>query len=101
MRNAVNKGRNQVDAAALSRELQTQIAGEVRFDTGSRALYATDLSIYREVPIGVVIPRDTDDVIAAVEICRKYQAPLLGRGCGTSLAGQTCNFAVVLDFPST
>lgn len=86
------------DVRALSAELKGALAGEVRFDTGSRALYATDLSIYRQVPIGVVIPRDVDDVIAAVEICRKYHAPLVSRGCGTSLAGQTCNTAVVLDF---
>ena len=55
---------------------------------GSRALYATDLSIYRQVPIGVVIPRDVDDVIATVAACRERGVPILGRGCGTSLAGQ-------------
>jgi FAD/FMN-containing dehydrogenase len=70
----------------------------VRFDRGSRALYATDASNYRQVPIGVVLPRDTDDVLAAVEACRRHGAPLLGRGAGTSLAGQACNVAVVLDF---
>jgi FAD/FMN-containing dehydrogenase/Fe-S oxidoreductase len=74
------------------------VRGEVRFDPGSRALYATDLSAYRQVPIGVVLPRDADDVIAAVEACRAHGAPVLGRGGGTSLGGQTCNVAVVIDF---
>jgi FAD/FMN-containing dehydrogenase/Fe-S oxidoreductase len=70
----------------------------VRFDRGSRALYATDASNYRQVPIGLVIPRDGADVVAAVAACRKFGAPVLSRGAGTSLAGQCCNVAVVLDF---
>ncbi|MEA2559981.1 MAG: hypothetical protein QOH06_1485 [Acidobacteriota bacterium] len=83
---------------SLEADLHRALRGEVRFDAGSRALYATDASNYRQVPIGVVLPRDTDDVLAAVEICRRHGAPLLGRGAGTSLAGQACNVAVVLDF---
>ncbi|HEX6861859.1 MAG TPA: FAD-binding oxidoreductase, partial [Thermoanaerobaculia bacterium] len=83
---------------ALEADLRRAVRGEVRFDAGSRALYATDASNYRQVPIGVVLPRDTDDVLAAVEVCRRHGAPLLGRGAGTSLAGQACNVAVVLDF---
>src|SRR5436309_8436193 len=86
------------DAGALETELKREIAGEVRFDTGSRALYATDASNYRQAPIGVVLPRDAADVEAAVAACRRHGAPLLGRGGGTSLAGQACNTAVVLDF---
>jgi FAD/FMN-containing dehydrogenase/Fe-S oxidoreductase len=86
------------DFAALAKELAATVRGEVRFDPGSRALYATDLSAYRQVPIGVVIPRDADDVAAAVEVCRAHDAPVLGRGAGTSLGGQTCNVAVVIDF---
>jgi FAD/FMN-containing dehydrogenase/Fe-S oxidoreductase len=86
-----------VDAQALARELRVGISGEVRFDAGSRALYATDGSNYRQVPIGVVIPKNTDDVIQTVALCRHYHAPLLSRGGGTSLAGQTCNTAVVID----
>src|SRR2546430_9772420 len=86
-----------VDAEALASELRKRVSGEVRFDAGSRALYATDASNYRQVPIGVVIPRDTDDVIITVEIARNFGAPLLARGGGTSLAGQCCNVAVVLD----
>lgn len=82
----------------LSAELRSKIRGEVRFDDGSRALYATDLSAYRQVPIGVVIPCDIEDVVETVAACRRYEAPILGRGCGTSLAGQCCNVAVVIDF---
>jgi FAD/FMN-containing dehydrogenase/Fe-S oxidoreductase len=69
----------------------------VRFSAGDRALYATDASNYRQVPVGVVVPRDVDDLVAAVEVCRSHDAPLLPRGAGTSLAGQCCNVAVVLD----
>src|SRR5213083_1667717 len=87
-----------VDAAALSAALQRAIEGEVRFDDGSRALYATDASNYRQLPIGVVIPRDADDVAAAFAVCRELGAPILPRGGGTSLAGQCCNVAVILDF---
>ena len=82
----------------LEHELRRAVRGEVRFDRGSRALYATDASNYRQVPIGIVIPRDEDDVRAAVAVCRSFDAPILARGSGTSLAGQSCNVAVVLDF---
>jgi FAD/FMN-containing dehydrogenase/Fe-S oxidoreductase len=85
------------DTAALMNELQTRIGGEVRFDDGSRALYATDGSNYRQAPIGVVIPRDVDDAVQTVAICHHYGVPLLPRGGGTSLAGQCCNVAVVMD----
>src|SRR5882757_182507 len=85
-------------AAELEAELKRKVRGEVRFDRGSRALYATDASNYRQVPIGLVIPHDVDDVIAAVDACRKYGAPILPRGAGTSLAGQCCNTAVIFDF---
>ncbi len=88
----------QVDAVGLAEALGRRIGGEVRFDRGSRALYATDGSNYRQVPIGVVLPRDADEVLAAVELCREFGAPLLCRGGGTSLAGQCCNVAVILDF---
>jgi FAD/FMN-containing dehydrogenase/Fe-S oxidoreductase len=82
----------------LERALTESVRGEVRFDRGSRALYATDASNYRQVPIGLVVPRDTNDVVAAVAACRRWGAPVLPRGAGTSLAGQCCNVAVVLDF---
>jgi FAD/FMN-containing dehydrogenase/Fe-S oxidoreductase len=87
-----------VDAAALAEALRGRVRGEVRFDSGSRALYATDGSNYRQVPIGVVLPRDADDVIATIALAREYGAPILCRGGGTSLAGQCCNVAVILDF---
>ncbi|MCU1302892.1 MAG: FAD-binding oxidoreductase [Candidatus Sulfotelmatobacter sp.] len=87
-----------VDAAGLAEALRTEVRGEVRFDGGTRALYATDGSNYRQVPIGVILPRDADDVMAAVALCRQFGAPLLCRGGGTSLAGQCCNVAVILDF---
>jgi FAD/FMN-containing dehydrogenase/Fe-S oxidoreductase len=87
-----------VDAQALETELRRHLRGEVRFDRGSRALYATDGSNYRQVPIGVVVPRDNDDVRATMAACRQFGAPVLGRGGGTSLCGQCCNVAVVMDF---
>ncbi|HEX8961444.1 MAG TPA: FAD-binding oxidoreductase, partial [Rhodocyclaceae bacterium] len=90
--------RGGVDARALERDLAAAIRGEVRFDAGSRALYATDSSNYRQVPIGVVIPRSVEDVIETVAVCRRHKAPVLSRGGGTSLCGQCCNVAVVMDF---
>src|ERR1700720_2957724 len=87
-----------VDATGLASGLSRNLRGDVRFDDGSRALYATDGSNYRQVPIGVVLPHDADDVLAAISLCREFGAPLLCRGGGTSLAGQCCNVAVVLDF---
>ncbi|WP_419805228.1 FAD-binding and (Fe-S)-binding domain-containing protein [Terriglobus sp.] len=85
-------------AEEIAGALQSATGAEVRFDDASRALYASDLSHYRQVPVGVVVPRTVEDVIATVEVCRHYAVPILGRGAGTSLAGQTCNVAVVLDF---
>src|SRR2546430_7401504 len=88
---------SRVDAEALAAELRTHVRGAVRFDEGSRALYATDASNYRQVPIGVVIPRDAADVVQAIATCRRHGTPVLPRGAGTSLAGQCCNVAVVID----
>ena len=85
------------DSEALAATLRRRIRGEVRFDRGSRALYATDGSNYRQVPIGAVIPKDKDDVIETISVCREFGAPILSRGGGTSLAGQCCNVAVVMD----
>src|SRR2546429_587783 len=82
----------------LEHELRKVVAGDVRFDPISRLLYSTDASMYQVEPIGVVIPRDADDVQAAVEVARKHQVALLPRGGGTSLTGQTVNRALVLDF---
>ena len=85
-------------SASLESALKKTVRGEVRFDAGSRALYATDSSNYRQVPIGLVIPRDEADVAATIAACRDAGAPVLPRGAGTSLAGQCCNVAVIMDF---
>ena len=82
----------------LVTDLRAKLDGEVRFDTGSRALYAYDASVYRQVPIGVIVPRHAGDVVQGLEICRAHDVPVFGRGCGTSLAGQCCNVGVVFDF---
>ena len=86
-----------LDVEGLAQDLRETIEGEVRFDNGSRALYAAGGANYRQVPIGVVIPKSVDDIIRTVAACRRYGAPLLSRGGGTSLAGQICNVAVVMD----
>ncbi len=82
----------------LEQALRAVIRGEVRFDPASRLLYATDASMYQVEPVGVVIPRDRDDVQAAVEVAHRHQVALLPRGGGTSLTGQAVNRALVLDF---
>ena len=83
---------------ALARELRAAVHGDVRFDAASIGMYATDASNYRVPPIGVVLPRSAEDVMAAVRVARAHGAPVMGRGAGTSLAGNACNRAVVLDF---
>jgi FAD/FMN-containing dehydrogenase/Fe-S oxidoreductase len=87
-----------IEVMGLESELRRTITGEVRFDAGSKALYATDGSNYRQIPIGVVVPKSNEDVIQAIAACRKFGAPVLSRGGGTSLAGQSCNVAVVIDW---
>ncbi len=87
-----------VSHASLERELRRVIEGEVRFDRGTAAIYSTDASNYRQVPVGVVIPRHEEDVVRAVRLARENAVPILARGGGTSLSGQTCNTALVLDF---
>jgi FAD/FMN-containing dehydrogenase/Fe-S oxidoreductase len=82
----------------LEHELRRVVRGSVRFDPASRLLYSTDASMYQVEPIGVVTPRDPDDVIAAFDVARKQNVALLPRGGGTSLTGQTVNRALVLDF---
>ena len=90
------------ESFAAHRELESllkrNIRGDVRFDSGSRALYAADASNYRQLPIGVVFPRDAADVEAALAACRATGAAVLPRGAGTSLAGQCVNVAVVFDY---
>ncbi len=86
------------NAPALEERLRATVRGEVRFDDGVRALYATDASNYRQIPIAVVTPLDTEDIAATLDACRAFDAPVLSRGAATSLAGQCCNTAVILDF---
>ena len=82
----------------LEERLKATLRGDVRFDMGSRALYAADSSNYRQLPIGVILPRDAADVEAALAACRATGAAVLPRGAGTSLAGQCANVAVVFDY---
>ena len=91
------RGRRSVDVTALARDLRRALDGEVRFDPGSIALYANDASNFRQPPIGVVVPRTLQDVVETHRICAGYGVPLVNRGGGTSLSGETVNFAVVLD----
>jgi FAD/FMN-containing dehydrogenase/Fe-S oxidoreductase len=86
-----------VDLRGLEASLRQHVRGEVRFDAGTRGAYATDASNFRQVPLGVVCPIDVDDVIATVAACREHGAPVTHRGGGTSLAGEACNVAVVVD----
>ncbi len=83
---------------AFEDELRRRIDGEVRFDQGTKAIYSTDASNYRRVPVGVVIPRHEGDVMTCLALARENAIPVLARGGGTGLAGQTCNTALVLDF---
>src|SRR5690242_8454561 len=87
-----------VDVGSIERELQARVKGEVRFSDEDRGMYASDAGNYRMVPIGVVLPKDADDVLITLEICRRYGAPIVARGGGTGIPGQTVNVAVVLDF---
>src|ERR1700756_3672651 len=84
-----NSSEYRAGAEALAAELRAAIRGEVHFDDGTRALYAVDGSNYRQVPIGVVIPKTVEDVIQTIELARQHGAPLLPRGGGTSLCGQS------------
>ena len=82
----------------IQHDLTKAIRGDVRFDRYTRAIYATDASIYEMEPVGLVLPRNAEDVAGAIEIARNYEVPVLPRGGGTSLSGQGCNQAIVLDF---
>ena len=82
----------------LAEELSRAVAGEVRFDRYARQMYSTDASIYKMTPLGVVLPRDADDVSAVIEVCNRADVSVLPRGGGTGLSGQTVNRGVVVDF---
>lgn len=85
-------------ARSLADELRRTLACPVRFEAQARALYAADASNYRQVPVGIVVPRNLTDVVEAMDICRRHQVPVLARGGGTAIAGQSVNVAVVFDF---
>src|ERR1041384_42050 len=87
-----------IDKGALEMELHAAVKGEVRFGGADRGMYASDASNYRMVPLGVILPTDADDVVAAVAACRKYGAPIFARGGGTAIPGQTVNDGVLFDF---
>jgi len=89
---------DEIERPDLVADLEARVDGDVRFDTYTRNLFATDASAYHQLPIGVVIPESTTDVQAVMEYCADNEIPVLPRGGGTSLAGQTVNEAVVLDF---
>jgi FAD/FMN-containing dehydrogenase/Fe-S oxidoreductase len=90
--------RTGVDVEALERDLRAGVDGEVRFDAGTLGAYSTDASNYRQLPLGVVVPRTPDAAAAAVRIAAGHRAPILSRGGGTSLAGECTNTAVVIDW---
>src|SRR4051812_41023949 len=82
---------------SLQVDLQRQIAGEVRFDRVSRALYSTDASVYQIEPLGVVVPRSVDDLVHTVRIARRHGCSITARGGGTSQAGQAIGSGLLLD----
>ena len=90
-------GRETIDARGLHRALARAITGEVRFDAAAVAMYANDASNFHQVPIGVVVPKTLDDVVATHRICAEFGAPICNRGGGTSLSGETVNYAVIID----
>ncbi|MEV0932091.1 FAD-binding and (Fe-S)-binding domain-containing protein [Streptomyces phaeochromogenes] len=88
----------EMDLGELRSELRKAVRGEVAFDVTARALTTMDASNYRRVPLGVVAPRDADDVAAALSVCSRLRVPVVARGGGTSIAGQATGTGVVLDF---
>ncbi len=87
-----------LDRSRLARRLRNVLKGEVKFDSGTRGRYATDASIYQQMPIGVVVPADEEDLSAVIDLAGEMKVPLLSRGAGTSQCGQTVGEALVVDF---
>jgi FAD/FMN-containing dehydrogenase/Fe-S oxidoreductase len=87
-----------LDIDELRQTLLDRVDGEIRFDAGTRGAYSTDASNFRQVPIGVVVPRSVEAAAEAVKVCSEFSAPIVSRGGGTSLAGQCTNTAVMLDW---
>lgn len=90
-------GEETIDVSALQRQLEKELTCEVRFDAGSIAMYANDASNFHQVPLGVVVPKTLDDVVITHRVCSRFDAPVVNRGGGTSLSGETVNYAVVID----
>jgi FAD/FMN-containing dehydrogenase/Fe-S oxidoreductase len=86
------------DDHPLARQLARHVAGEVRFDAPSRLIYSTDASNYQMMPLGVVLPKTIDDVIATVALCAEHGVPITPRGGGSSLCGSAIGPGVILDF---
>jgi len=86
-----------VDSQRLESALTLALQGEVSFDNGVRAAYAADASNYRQVPIGVVLPRSVEDIVQTMRLCASHGVPVLARGGATSLNGQAVNVAVVIE----
>ena len=84
-------GRESIDVAGLEAALRAELSCEVRFDIGSLAMYANDSSNFRQVPLGVVVPTTLDDLAAAHRACARFGAPIVNRGGGTSLSGESVN----------
>src|SRR5579872_7228958 len=85
------------DADRFRQELKSKVKGEVRFDPVSRALYSTVASVYQIQPVGVVIPRNREDILRSLEICRRYRCPITMRGGGTSQCGQSIGPGLQVD----
>lgn len=90
-------GTAEIDVHGLEHALQRALDCEVRFDAGSLAMYANDASNFRQVPLGVVVPKTLGDIVTTHKVCAEFGAPIVNRGGGTSLSGETVNFAVVID----
>jgi FAD/FMN-containing dehydrogenase/Fe-S oxidoreductase len=90
-------GVDEIDLKSFERSLRSSVRGEVHFDAGNRAAYSHDSSNYRQTPIAVVTPLDADDIVAAVAAAHDHGAPVTPRGCGTDLAGASCNTSLVID----
>src|SRR5579875_1821444 len=90
-------GTREIDVAGLERALRAGTGAEVGFDAGWLAMYASDASNFRQVPVGVVVPKTLDDIVAAHRVCARFGAPIVNRGGGTSLSGETVNYAVIID----
>lgn len=86
-----------IDADGLRRALERSVSGDVRFDAVTRALYSTDASIYQLEPVGVVLPKTRDDLVAALDLAGRYHCPITMRGGGTSQAGQAIGRGLVID----